>query len=134
MGLVDSAVIGAACGLRTFSGPAALAVHRGLGGPRGRVAIVAVAVGELVGDKLPMTPARTSPPALAGRIVAGAFCGQRVGGAAGAGVGAAAAVMSAFAGMRARGEVVRALKLPDPVVAVGEDAVAYVLAGYVARQ
>jgi hypothetical protein len=29
---------------------------------------------------------------------------------------------------------VRALRLPDPVVALAEDAVAYVLAGYVARQ
>jgi hypothetical protein len=53
---------------------------------------------------------------------------------AAADVTAAAAVVSAFAGMRTRGEVVRALKVPDIAVALVEDAVAYVLAGYVARQ
>src|SRR6185436_15845106 len=68
-----------ASGARTFSSPAALALHGRLGGgPLGRGALVAAGVGELVIDKLPGTPPRVQPPALAGRVASGAISGHCV--------------------------------------------------------
>ena len=128
MGLLEAAVIGVACGLRTFSGPATLAVRGQLGDGWVSKAALVAAGGELVGDKLPFTPQRTDAPALAGRIASAAYCGYRLGGPGGAGLAAVAAVGSAFAGMQARAQVRHALKLPDIVVAVGEDAATYGLA------
>ena len=59
-------------------------------------------VGELIGDKLPMTPSRTSPPPLLGRAASGAFVG---------------AALFASEGRRA------ATGGADPAVALLEDAV-----------
>jgi len=44
----------------------------------GRGLLVAAMLGELVGDKLPMTPSRTTPGALSGRAVSGAVAGLAV--------------------------------------------------------
>jgi uncharacterized membrane protein len=134
MGLLEAAVIGAACGLRTFSGPATLAAGGQLGDGWVQKATIVAAAGELVGDKLPLTPPRTDAPSLAARIASGAFCGYRLGGPVGAGLGAIAAVGSAFAGMQTRRQVGHALKLPDIVVAAGEDAVTYGLARIAVHQ
>src|SRR5919199_1029681 len=95
--LAGAALIGAVSGVRTFTGPAALAVRgRLLSGSPARYALMAAAIGEYAGDKSPLVPPRTSPPALAGRVVSGAFSGHAVGGPVGAGVGAVAAVAGTF--------------------------------------
>ena len=81
--MIRAAVLGFACGLRSTSGPAAIALTTptGLRFPRplssmsGRLARLstgAAALGELVGDKSPKVPRRTLPPVLAGRAVSGA--------------------------------------------------------------
>jgi len=123
-GLREAALIGAATGMRTCSGIGALALHRRLGGPRVRIAIIAAAAGELVIDKLPFVPPRIQPPQLAGRIGTGAFAGHRVAGPRGAAAGAAAALGSAFATYHARRLLTERLPVPDAVVAAGEDALA----------
>src|SRR6202451_2103422 len=68
------AAIGAVCGLRTFTGPAILA------GPANRDILVLLALGELIADKLPFMPNRTSAPGLAARFIAGAICGMAIAG------------------------------------------------------
>jgi uncharacterized membrane protein len=99
-----------------------------------RLALAALAAGELVADKLPATPARTIPPALIFRALAGGFTGRGVALASGAGssrgivAGTAGAVASAYLGQVARAWVVRSSRLPDPVVALAEDALAISLA------
>jgi uncharacterized membrane protein len=88
------------------------------------------AAGELVGDKLPVTPARTGPAPLLGRIGAGALAGAAVAAARRqspilpAVVSAVSAAVSSFAMMEARRRVGDEFDLPDPAVAVVEDALA----------
>jgi uncharacterized membrane protein len=95
-----------------------------------RLAIAALAAGELIADKLPATPPRTTPPALVFRALSGGFCGRRVALAfdadptAGTLAGATGAVAAAFVGMALRSRIVRWTGLPDPLVALAEDAVA----------
>jgi uncharacterized membrane protein len=106
-------MLGFAAGLRTFTPPAAVFRHR---------ALVMAAAGELVTDKLPITPSRLEPPALAGRAVSGAITGGVIGGRAGLPLGAAAAIAGSYAGARVRGN------RPGFMTAVLEDAVAVGLA------
>jgi uncharacterized membrane protein len=93
------------------------------------VVLVVLAIGELIGDKLPSTPNRTAPLGLGARIVMGALTGACLasagGGVAlvGAGLGAIGGIAGAFAGYRARMDIRRASGLPDVVVAVLEDLV-----------
>ncbi len=121
-----SFAIGLTCGLRSMTGPA---VVRWRASDPARLALAALAVGELIADKLPATPSRTIPPALAFRALSGAFSGRTVAAAAGgdrsAGTfaGAIGAVAAAYAGMALRARIVRASGLPDAFVALGEDAV-----------
>ncbi len=95
-----------------------------------RLALAALAAGELIADKLPGTPARTIPPALAFRALSGGYAGRSVArslaadGRAGAIAGAAGAIAAAYLGMALRSAIVRATRLPDPIVALGEDALA----------
>jgi uncharacterized membrane protein len=129
----NAALLGAAGGLRTAMPWAALAARGRLGhGPR-RWAPIASAGGELVADKLPRTPSRTTPPGLAGRLVGGAFAGRLLARASGADahgaavcalIASGAACGSAFAGERTRAALGRRTGLPDPVFAVAEDAIA----------
>ena len=90
----------------------------------------AAALGELVADKLPFTPNRTTPGPFVARLLSGALSGGALaaghGGslAAAAVAGAAGAVLGTFGGYRARTGLVRALGTPDFVVALLEDAVA----------
>lgn len=88
------------------------------------------ALGELVADKLPRTPSRTKPAPLIGRILLGGLAGAAVAASAsqsiplGAVLGAAGGIAGAFLGYEIRTRLVRALKVPDFVVAGLEDAVA----------
>jgi uncharacterized membrane protein len=85
---------------------------------------------ELVTDQLPSTPARTKAPGLIPRILFGGLSGTAVaisGGqslALGAILGAVGGIAGAFAGYQVRTRLVKALKVPDFVIAVLEDAVA----------
>jgi uncharacterized membrane protein len=79
--LVRAAALGAASGSRSTVGVAAVALtssrgDRGvlasaLGSTAGKAVTGVMAVGELVADKLPTTPSRLSPPALAPRALLG---------------------------------------------------------------
>lgn len=120
-----AAVLGAAAGARSFAGAAALALS---GRPRAgwaRAAILVLAGGEAVGDKLPRTPPRSDPPSLAGRVVSGAVAGAVAAGGRGARVGAAFALASTYATERARALIGRRTGLPDPAIAVAEDVLTY---------
>jgi uncharacterized membrane protein len=133
--------LGAISGLRSLSGPAFVsrAASRGdldldrtvfafLGSPRISKALVLMELGELVGDKLPATPSRTSPLPLLGRAASGALVGAAVfvsegrRASIGAALGSTAAIAAGFAGERLRALTVEKTGLPDPVVAFAEDA------------
>jgi uncharacterized membrane protein len=89
-----------------------------------------LALVELVTDQLPSTPARTKPAGLIPRILLGGLCGAAVASAGGqslalgAVLGAVGGVIGAFAGYEVRTRLVKALGVPDFVIAVLEDAVA----------
>jgi uncharacterized membrane protein len=88
----------------------------------------------MIGDKLPATPARIAPIGLGGRAAFAALCGSMLarrhgrGEVGGASVAVLAAVGSAFAAYWLRKTIVSRLGIADPIVAVGEDAIAYGLA------
>lgn len=87
------------------------------------------AAGELVGDKLPTTPARIQPGPLSGRVLSGALCSAALGRSArqGAVTGAVVGALGAVAGAYVFYGLRRALTqrgLPGVVVAVAEDALA----------
>ncbi len=81
--------LGAISGLRPMAGPAAVsrAAANGnldnlegtpfaaLGSSKVPLALTALEIGEIIGDKLPVTPSRTSLPPLLGRAVSGALVG-----------------------------------------------------------
>lgn len=135
-------LIGFFAGLRSLTAPAttAWAVYLGwlklerplsLIGSLPAVVILTVgAVVELVIDKLPKTPSRTSPPGLIARIVTGGLTGACVaagggqGALVGAVLGAAGGVVGCFAGYQARTRLVKALGTRDSYVALLEDLVA----------
>jgi uncharacterized membrane protein len=85
---------------------------------------------ELVSDKLPKTAARTKPAGLIPRILLGGLCGATVAAAGGqwlalgAVLGAVGGIAGAFGGYQVRTLLVKALGVPDFVIAVLEDAVA----------
>jgi uncharacterized membrane protein len=132
-------VIGVLNGLRSFTPPAAAAWAAHLGWIRlqgalaliGSVPVVAVftllAGFELVADKMPWIPDRTTTMSLIARGVMGALTGASVAAAGGqwAGIGAACgvagAMVGAFAGYRARKRSATALGVPDIYVALVED-------------
>lgn len=142
-----TAVLGAATGLRTFMAPLILsqAASRGrlsgledtryafLASTRSANVLAVLELGELIGDKLPFAPSRTAGGAFVGRLVSGAVSGAALRAAAGRGwpAGAAlaggAAVAAAYAGEYYRGLGQKA-GLPDPVLALLEDAAAVGLA------
>jgi uncharacterized membrane protein len=130
-------------GLRSMTGPALVcwAAHMGwinLEGSRllfmestvATYSFSALALGELVADKWPFIPNRTSPGPLFGRVVLGALSGAALcvatGRSLGAGaiLGGAGGAMGAFAGYRARAHLVKTSRLPDWLIALSEDLVA----------
>ena len=140
--------IGIVAGLRSLTAPAVVAWAAHLGwlnlhgsslafmGSTAAVAIFSVlAIGELIADKLPTIPRRTSPAPLMARIITGGLCGACLCAAAGRSLvvgvvlGGIGAVVGAFLGYGIR----RRLDLPinDLVVAVCEDVAAVGLALFV---
>lgn len=129
-----AALLGAVCGMRTFLGPAALAMRGRLGGTRARVALVTLAAGEAIGDKTPVVPPRTAAPALAARVVSGTLTGRRLAGTPGLAAGAIGAVAGAFAATRARAGLAERAGLPTAVLGLAEDAVALAAAVLATRR
>jgi uncharacterized membrane protein len=141
--LVLAFLIGAVAGLRSLTAPAVVAFAARQGwmnfgntalsfmGSTAAFAIFALlALGELVADKLPSTPSRTAPLGLGARIVTGGWCGACVALAGsqslvlGAVLGIAGGLAGTYGGYQARIHLVRALQVPDMVIAVIEDVVA----------
>jgi uncharacterized membrane protein len=145
--LLMALLIGVVAGLRSLTAPAVVAwaaflgwinLHGNWAAWVGNVITVIVltvlAVAELVGDKLPKTPARTSPPSFAARIIMGAFAGAVIGTAwgykwGGLGAGVIGAVLGTLGGYQARKRLVAARGGQDLPIAVLEDAIA-ILGGF----
>ena len=91
------------------------------------------ALGELVADKLPLTPSRLAPGPLLGRLAFGGIAGATVAlegkGPAlkGALLGAAGAGLGAFAGYHLRAALGRKTGVPDPAWGAVEDVTALCL-------
>jgi uncharacterized membrane protein len=136
-------LIGVVTGLRSLTGPAVTswAARLGwltlIGTPMHFMAsmitvtiFTLLAVVELVADQLPSTPARTAPVGLSARVVMGGLCGATVGVAGGESialgivVGILGAIVGTYGGYYARTRSVKALGVPDVVIAVIEDIVA----------
>jgi uncharacterized membrane protein len=125
-----------------FTAPAATAwvVHLGWLKLQGSLALIGaipsvaiftlLAVVELVADKLPKTPSRTSPTGLIARIITGGLTGACVAAGGGEGsllgvvLGIVGGVVGCFGGFQARTRLVKALGTPDIYVALLEDLVA----------
>ncbi len=101
-----------------------------LGHPASVYVLTALAVGELIADKLPQIPSRKSPGPFAARLIIAAGIGAMLATAKdqaplmGVLCGAAGAVVGTLGGYRARVGVVKALGIPDFVIALLEDAIA----------
>src|ERR1700676_2633149 len=136
-------LIGVVAGLRSLTAPAVLAwaAHRNwlnvhntplsfMASTAVMIIFVLLAVAELVTDQLPSTPSRTAPPGLIARMVTGGLCGAGIAAAGtqslvvGAILGIVGALIGTFGGYRARTGFVKALKVPDVVIATLEDVVA----------
>jgi uncharacterized membrane protein len=132
-GLGGAALIGVVCGMRSAMGPAALAWRAHLGGTRTRRLLTAAALGEVVADKTPLVPPRTSAPALGGRVLSGTLCGRQFAGTWGAMAGGLGALAATFGAYRARAALGEATKVPDPLLGVAEDALAVAVAALATR-
>lgn len=97
------------------------------GAPWVAIAFTVLALGELVGDKLPRTPDRTSPGPLLARLtmggLGGAICATGMSGPGLEGVllGVLGALLGAFAGFMIRRDLVQRHGCPDWIIAVAED-------------
>lgn len=136
-----AALIGALAGMRSMAGPAfvgQLSRKGALSEVTGPLTLVTkpgfatvsavLAVGELVADKLPFTPNRTAVGPLLGRALTGGVSGAVVCSAkrrsvlAGVLIGAAAAIGAAYGAYHLRKYAGEKLHIPDPMLALGEDA------------
>jgi uncharacterized membrane protein len=130
--------LSAIAGMRSMSGPALLALdnralartkigHKIFGSPEMKIAVQAMAVGELIFDKLPMAPKRTDPLPMLARAASGALIGASLYAAAqesplkGALVGSSSALAAAMLSFQARKFLTKNLHVPDTVVALAED-------------
>jgi uncharacterized membrane protein len=145
--LLMALLIGIVAGLRSLTAPAVVAWaaafdwidldHTWASWVDNNITVVVLtilAVGELVTDKLPKTPARTAPPSFAARILMGGFAGAVIGAAqhhtfVALGAGIIGAVLGTLGGFQARKRLVAARGGQDLPVALLEDAVA-ILGGF----
>jgi len=136
-------LIGVVAGLRSLTAPAVVAwgAHRNwlhlhntpfsfMGSPAAVAVFTLLAAAELVVDKLPSTPSRTKPAGLSARFVLGGLSGACIAVSAsqsiafGTVLGGCGGVVGAFAGYEVRTRLVRALNVPDFVIASLEDVLA----------
>jgi uncharacterized membrane protein len=134
--------MGAVAGMRSMSAPAmvsqvAKAGSIGMGNaeldflhsPKIAYAMTALAVGEVIADKLPFMPKRTGGLSLVGRAVAGGLSGAAIASSKrkspiwGALAGAAGAIAAAYMFYHLRRTAKEKLHFPDPVPALLEDAI-----------
>ncbi|QDV36504.1 hypothetical protein [Tautonia plasticadhaerens] len=117
-------------GLRSALGPALVSASRR--GP-GREALALAAMAELVVDKLPFAPSRSSLPGLLPRVLAGYWVAQQVARDDHSRdpsiplAGAAAAALTALIAPQLRWAIGRSFRVPDPVIGALEDALALYL-------
>lgn len=140
MVVVLAFLFGMVCGLRSTTAPALVCwgAHLGwlhlagspmafLASPIALIIFSLLAVGELVADKLPKIPRRTSAGPLAARVVLGAICGGAFAVAGRASfatcclLGGLGGLIGAFAGYTARHVATYDRQLPDLPVALFED-------------
>jgi uncharacterized membrane protein len=142
MTLIYVFLLGVLAGLRSLTPPAAMAwaVHLGwlklprllswIGTTPAVVIFTVLALVELTTDKLPKTPSRTVPLQLTARILMGAFAGACLATGSGQGavlgilLGSFGAIVGTFGGHKVRAGLVKALGVPDFVIAAVEDLVA----------
>lgn len=136
-----SAAAGALCGIRSMTLAAVLAsklhprrrikgtISRGLVSPVTVAMLPVLAAGEMMADKSPLLPNRIDLPPLIGRIGMAKLCAiviaeqRREGIVVPAAVAASAAIAGAYASYHLRQLLTRRLRLPDPLVALAEDAI-----------
>jgi uncharacterized membrane protein len=135
-----AALIGTLAGMRSMAAPAVLGqlsrkgaladVSNGLAlvtKPSFASVSIFLAVGELIADKLPVTPNRTAVGPLLGRAFTGGLSGAVVCSAKkrspwlGALIGSAAAVGAAYGAYELRQRAGQKLRVPDVAIAVAED-------------
>ncbi len=145
--LLMALLIGVVAGLRSLTAPAVVAWAGFLGWINLHstwaswvanvitvVVLTVLAVGELVADKLPKTPARTAVPSFTARIIMGGFSGAVIGAAwhwtfTALGAGVIGAVLGTLGGYHARKWLVAARNGQDLPIALLEDAIA-ILGGF----
>jgi len=135
--------IGIVAGLRSLTAPAVVSwaahLHR-LDLRDSRLALLgstfavymasALGIGELIADKLPFVPNRTSPLPMTFRIISGAICGASLCISAnrlilaGSLLGALGAINGAFGGFHVRRLLAKYLKIKDTAIALCEDVLA----------
>jgi len=91
--------------------------------------VSALAIGELINDKLPKTPSRKAPPGFIARIVTGALSGAAIGVAGESAIGgllagAIGAVAGTLGGYEFRSRLVKAIGGKDLPIALLEDVIA----------
>jgi uncharacterized membrane protein len=137
-----AAVLGAISGMRSMAAPAIVSrfAHTGLlplqdsqikflTHRNSAKTMAVMAIGEMVADKLPFIPNRTSVFPLVTRAVSGALSAtaftkaRRRSVALGALIGSLAAVGASYGAFKVRKTVGAKLHLPDTIVAVAEDAI-----------
>ena len=136
-------LLGIVAGLRTLTAPAAASwgVRAGLLSVTGTplafmgfkytpIVLTILAIAELVGDKLPKTPSRKSPPQFTARVLSGGLVGATVGAASGAVlvglmIGAIGAVAGTYGGAAMRSALASAFGKDLPA-ALFEDTCAIV--------
>jgi uncharacterized membrane protein len=145
--LLLALLIGVVAGLRSLTAPAVVAWAAFLGWINlnatwaswmaniiAVIAFTALAVGEVITDKLPKTPARTAVPSFTARIIMGGFSGAVIGAAwhwtfTALGAGVIGAVLGTLGGYHARKGLVAAIRGRDLPIALLEDAIA-ILGGF----
>lgn len=148
--ILGAFVVGFATGLRAFTPIALLSWvavwgWMPLGGSRlaflgttvGGTIVAVLAVGELIGDKLTITPSRLTPGPLGGRVIMSSLAGVAL--AIGAGQwwilgmvgGAVGSIAGAFSGFHVRRAIVRGLGVADWLIAVLEDIITFSLVLFV---
>jgi uncharacterized membrane protein len=141
--LFQGAGLAAIAGLRSMAAPALLSqtLRRGdleglrdtpftaLGGPKVSTTLQLLMIGEMIGDKAPFVPSRTSAPGLLGRVLSGSLVGAALFVAGdrrpipGAALGAISAVAAAYVGEKLRVEATAKLGVPNPVAGLLEDSI-----------
>ena len=139
----QAAGLAAIAGLRSMAAPALLSqtLTRGdleglrdtpftaLGRPKVSITLQLLMIGEMLGDKAPFVPSRTSAPGLLSRVLSGSLVGAALFVAGdreaipGAALGAISAVAAAYVGEKLRVEATDKLWVPNPVAGLLEDGI-----------